>query len=104
MATKKVTKSKPKKARRIVLVRSGQSGVWIGVYVGSKGDAVSLTEARKIWRWRGANTTSELALRGCVKEYSRIAEPTTVIVYAVCEMHDSNETAFAAVCACGWAP
>jgi len=99
MATKKKT------ARRIVLVRSRDSGVWMGVFRGYHGSGeVTLSSARKIWRWRGAHTTSELALHGCVPEYSRVAEPVDTTVYGCCEMIESNEAAFAAVNACGWAP
>lgn len=104
MATKK--NPTKKQSRRIVLVRSGQSGVWMGVFVWANDDrtSVELTEARKIWRWRGANTTSELALRGPSKDYTRVAEPVHTTISGVCETHESNEAAFAAVNACGWAP
>lgn len=102
MATKKTKKTK-ELSRSIVLVRSRDSGVWIGVLKSQDGDSVKLTDARKIWRWRGANTTSELALRGCSKECSRVAEPVDVTVLGCCEVIDSNEDAFSAVNACGWA-
>jgi hypothetical protein len=104
MATKKTAGKIP--ARRIVLVRSSQSGVWIGVHVsdepGPTGRSVHMTEARKIWRWRGANTTSELALRGCSQQYSRVAEPVETTVHGCCEVTESNEEAFKAVSKCGW--
>lgn len=97
MATKK-------NKRRIVLVRSGQSGVWIGTFVSLKGDAVTLKNARKIWRWRGANTTSELAKFGCDSNgYTRVAEPNDVTVFGCCEMHESNEKAETRIANCGWA-
>lgn len=88
--------------KRIVLIRSGQSGVWMGQLVERNGDSVTLTEARKIWRWRGANTTSELALRGPSKEFSRVAEPVTVTVSGVCEQIEATPAAWEAVNACGW--
>lgn len=97
MATKK-KKSEP----RIVLLRSSQSGVWIGEFVSKDGSDVTLKNARKIWRWRGANTTSELALNGCVKEYTRVATPVDITVLGCCEVIESNAKAFASVNACGW--
>lgn len=96
MATKK------KIEKRIVLLRSRDSGVWMGEFVSQSGQDVTLTKARKIWRWRGAKTTSELALRGCVKEYSRVAEAVDVTVINCCEIIDSNADAFAAVNGCVW--
>jgi hypothetical protein len=101
MATKKKTTKKTE--ARIVLVRSRDSGVWIGELVSQSGSDVTLTKARKIWRWRGANTTSELALHGCAVEYSRVAEPVDTTVLGCCEITESNAAAFAAVNACGWA-
>ncbi len=103
-AKKKVTKKSVSKARRIVLVRSNMSGVWMGVFVSRNGRDVTLTEARKIWRWRGANTTSELALVGCMKEYSRVAAPVNATVLDACEVIEATELAFSNVSACGWAP
>lgn len=94
-----------KKAKRIVVVRSGQSGVWIGEFVSREGQDVTLKSARKIWRWRGANTTSEIALHGKLDaSHSRVAEPVDCTVLGCCEVIESNPTALASVSACGWAP
>ncbi len=98
MATKKTVKKSP----RIVLVRSSASGVWMGEFASQSGKDVTMNNARKIWRWRGANTTSELALSGCSSDYSRVALPVTATVNDCCEILESNELAFKAVCACGW--
>lgn len=96
---------KKKLVKRIVLVRSAQSGVWIGEFFSRKGQDVTLKNARKIWRWRGANTTSELAMNGCDSHaFTRVAEPTKkVIVFLCCELHDSNEAAEKRIAACRWA-
>lgn len=96
------TKKKTGKKQQPVLVRSRDSGVWMGRLVSREGSDVTLTEARKIWRWRGANTTSELALNGCSVEYSRVAAPVDVTVVGVCELITSNEDALASVAKCGW--
>lgn len=97
MATKK-------KFGKIVLIRSNMSGVWIGYLKSKKDNEVTLTNALKIWRWRGANTTSELAMYGCDSNgYTRVAEPTAeVVVSDVCEIHLSSKKVFDRLAACGW--
>lgn len=96
MATKKNTV-------RYVLVRSGQSGVWLGKLVSQKGDSVTLKDGLKIWRWRGSNTTSELAKKGANNDgFSRVAEPSDVTVFSCCELHASNETAYLNSRGAGW--
>ena len=92
-----------KKQTRYVLVRSGQSGVWIGKYVSQNGDSVTLKDGLKIWRWKGANTTSELAKNGVNKDgFSRVAESSDVTVFGCCELHESNESAYNAARSAGW--
>lgn len=106
MATKKTVKNTTKNSERIVLVRSGQSGVWIGVAksIDIKAGAVTFKGGLKIWRWRGPLTTSELALRGCDSEgYTRVAEPSDVTVLGCHEIHESNREALNRVSKCGWA-
>ena len=86
---------------RPVVVRSGQSGVWMGTLVRRVRDAVHLTNARKIWQWSGANTTSDIATLG-VSKGSKVGPPVTTIVYGVCEVIDATSAAVAAVEARGW--
>lgn len=57
-----------------VLVRTFSAGVHCGTLVESGGTAVVLTDARRVWRWLGANTLHELSLRGAEKDYTRISE------------------------------
>ena len=63
-----------------VVVRTYSAGVHVGTLVSQKGREVVLSEARRVWRWRGANTLHELALRGAAEEWTRISEPTPRIV------------------------
>lgn len=58
-----------------VIVRTLNAGVHVGTLSEFHGTQVVLTDARRIWRWRGANSLHELSLRGCDEEYSRISEP-----------------------------
>ena len=72
--------NKPNKAKKYVLVRTFSAGVHFGVLAARKGREVTLTNARRIWRWRGANTLHELSLRGAhLTEHTRISEPVQTI-------------------------
>ncbi len=68
-ATKKTAKAP------FVVVRS-KIGVFCGELVkhDRPGRAVDLRDARRIWKWTGANTCSEIAARG-VAEKSCVSEP-----------------------------
>ena len=63
-----------------VLVRTLSAGVHCGTLAESHGTAVVLTDARRVWRWRGANTLHELSLRGAAQEWTRISEPVARIM------------------------
>ena len=62
---------------RFVLVRTRSAGVHCGTLL-ELGSVVQLEDARRIWRWRGANTLNELSISGCDNEWSRISEPVRV--------------------------
>ena len=70
---------RPKNAP-FVVVRTYSAGVHVGTLVSRKGREVVLANARRVWRWRGANTLHELAQRGASEEWTRISEPTSEIV------------------------
>jgi hypothetical protein len=98
----------PPKAKRIedceprpVVVRSSQSGVWFGNLVSRHGKSVRLTNARKIWSWQGANTTSDIALAG-VGKGSKVAPPVTVTVTECHEILDATAVAAATIEARSW--
>jgi hypothetical protein len=63
-----------------VVVRTYSAGVHVGTLVSRKGREVVLADARRVWRWRGANTLNELAEKGAAEEWTRISEPTSKIV------------------------
>ena len=57
------------------IIRTYSAGVHVGEVVGHDGTVVKLKNARRIWRWRGANTLNEIALYGVDRsEYTRISE------------------------------
>lgn len=63
-----------------VIVRTRNAGVHCGTLQGEPdGTQIILTDARRVWRWRGANSLSELANNGCAMEFSRISEPVSKI-------------------------
>lgn len=67
---------------KFVLVRTKNAGVHCGVLMQcSTGQCtvVELSQARRIWRWRGANSLHEMSIRGVSKDWSRISEPVDVI-------------------------
>lgn len=59
---------------KYVVVRTYSAGVECGELVSRKGREVVLANARKIWRWFGANTLHEVANNGVSVE-SKISEP-----------------------------
>ena len=65
---------------RFCIVRTYSAGVHCGVVVNVDGKNVQLTDARRIWRWRGANSLHEVALHGAAQEYTRISEPVPEIL------------------------
>jgi hypothetical protein len=74
MTTTTKTKTTTKKtAAQRVIVRTYSAGVHYGALVAREGDEVVLDGARRIWRWRGANTLSEIATKGFDVANSAIA-------------------------------
>ena len=64
---------------QFVIVRTRSAGVHTGYLLEQAGTAAVLGEARRLWRWGGAFTLNEAALRGCA-ESSRISEPVNRIL------------------------
>lgn len=77
-----------------VLIRTRDAGVHCGVLAEYGDGCVLLRDARRIWRWRGANTLHELALRGAANDYTRISEPVDrITVLGVIEILYPTEAA-----------
>lgn len=68
------TKTKP-----FVVVRTYASGVHVGTLETEPDRLATLTNARRLHRWRGANTLHEVSLRGVDEIFSRISEPVALI-------------------------
>lgn len=75
-----MSKKSAEKAGDFVIIRTRNAGVHCGVMQGEPGANVTLTDARRVWRWRGANSLSEMANSGCAMDYTRISEPVSKII------------------------
>ena len=76
--TKKTTKA-TKTGERLVVVRTRAAGVHIGCLASMRPGCVRLTHARRLWRWRGANTLHEVATLGVAEDWTRISVPVPSI-------------------------
>lgn len=56
--------AKTKTKIRYVIVRTYSAGVFAGELVSRKGRETVLKNARRIWRWAGAASLSQLAMEG----------------------------------------
>jgi len=80
MAEKGKQMKKAKSRGPFVVVRTYSAGVHVGTLVSQRGREVVLGDARRLWRWKGANTLHEIALRGVsLSEFTRISEPVARI-------------------------
>jgi hypothetical protein len=50
--------------KRYVIARTYSAGVFAGYLEKKDGKEVTLTDARRLWYWKGANSLSELAMKG----------------------------------------
>ena len=66
--------------KQYVVVRTYSAGVHVGTLEGREGTDLTLSDARRIWRWRGANTLNEIALHGLDDEYCKVSEPVPSIL------------------------
>ena len=58
---------------KFCVVRTYSAGVHVGVVASQDGKLVTLTDARRIWSWKGANTLHEIAIGG-VGKGSRVSD------------------------------
>jgi len=49
---------------KYVIVRTYSAGVFAGTLVARNGREVELSDARRLWYWKGAASCSELAMKG----------------------------------------
>jgi hypothetical protein len=103
MATaKKKTTRKSRKQSEKVIIRAYGSGVWYARLVSREGKEAVLTDARRIWRWFGANTLNEVATVGIDVARSKVSGPSDVTVTDVIEVIETTSKARAALDAAVW--
>ena len=85
-----------------VLVRTYSAGVHFGYLVSRDGKEVQLERSRRIWRWSGAWTLSEIASAGLDAEKSNVAAPVTVTLTEAIEIIDCTPEAVASLEAAKW--
>jgi hypothetical protein len=64
--------------KKYCVIRTYSAGVHVGTLESQTGKEVQLSNARRIWYWKGANTLHEIALHG-VGAGSKVSEPVPVI-------------------------
>jgi hypothetical protein len=88
---------------QFVIVRTYSAGVHCGTLEESSGTAVTLSDARRVWRWRGANSLHELSLKGAAQEWTRISEPVAkILLTQAIEVIPCTEKAKANLCKSRW--
>lgn len=95
-------KAKAAKARAVI-VRCRSASPHFGYLASKSGSEVTLEKARRIWRWFGAWTLSEVATLGLDTTKSKIAAPTTVTLLDVIEIIDCTPQAVASIESAKWA-
>ena len=76
-----------------VIVRTYSAGVHYGYLRSRKGKEVTLEKSRRIWRWFGAWTLSEIASDGLDATKSKIAAPVTVTLTEAVEIIECSKKA-----------
>lgn len=78
---------------KAVLVRTYSAGVHFGYLVSREGKEVALERSRRIWRWYGANTLSEIATAGLDIIKSRVGAPVNIVLTEAIEVIDCTPEA-----------
>jgi hypothetical protein len=78
---------------KAVIVRTYSAGVHFGYLVSRDGKEVTLERSRRIWKWAGAYTLSEVATAGVSVANSRIAAPVTITLTEAIEIIDCTPEA-----------
>lgn len=86
-----------------VLVRTYSAGVHFGYLVSREGKEVVLEKSRRLWRWFGAWTLSEVATKGIDTRQSKVGAPISVTLTEAIEIIDVLPEAVASIEAATWA-
>lgn len=86
-----------------VLVRTYSAGIHFGYLKRRDGKEVELERSRRIWRWFGAWTLSEIAAAGLDVGKSRVAAPVNIVLTEAIEIIACTPAAAASIEGAGWA-
>jgi hypothetical protein len=90
-------------AGKPVIVRTFSAGAHFGYLTGRDGREVTLEKSRRLWRWYGAWTLSEIATAGLDAKKSRVAAPVSIVLTEAIEIIDCTPEAVASIEAAQWA-
>lgn len=86
-----------------VLVRTYSAGVHFGRLKSRNGSEATLSDARRIWSWKGANTLNEIATKGIDQSASNVSQPVPEIdLTNVIEVIPLSEAARSNLEGCTW--
>lgn len=85
-----------------VLVRTFSAGVHFGYLRHRDGKEVTLERSRRIWRWAGAWTLSEIATAGLDVTRSKVAAPVTITLPEAIEIIECTPAAVASLESATW--
>ena len=86
-----------------VIVRTYSAGVHFGYLKARRGKEVDLVKSRRIWRWFGAWTLSEIATAGLDVDKSKVAAPVSITLTEAVEIIDCTPAAVASIESAKWA-
>ena len=87
---------------KAVLVRTYSAGVHFGYLHKRVGKEVTLKRSRRIWRWYGAWTLSEIANNGIDLSKSKVGEPVSIVLTQAIEIIDCSPKAVKCLEAATW--
>jgi len=86
-----------------VIVRTYSAGAHFGYLARRDGKEVDLQGSRRLWRWYGAWTLSEVATAGLDAQKSRVAAPVSITLTEAIEIIDCTAEAVASIESAKWA-
>jgi hypothetical protein len=85
-----------------VIVRTYSAGVHFGYLASRDGKEVTLERSRRIWRWYGAWTLSEIATSGLDAKRSKVAAPVNITLTEAVEIIDCTPAAVESIESAKW--
>ncbi len=97
-----LTQAKDGNVGKYCVIRTYSAGVHVGIVNSRNGREIELRDARRIWRWEGANTLHEIALRG-LSSASKVSEQIAAITLTeVVEILPCTTTGEASLRSAAW--